>query len=180
MDAAARRRCVELAYGEIVWSWSPDAGIKRVDSFHARRWLTSRTPGRARRQIIAQGRPECFGVPVFTRVRFALSAVHTRLRVRPCIRPSLRPLYFRGTTTRHHSGKSCRENVGACHPPLSCPAKGASSIPEASRLNTTVSGILDRPIPSPPRLRRGLRSQARRSLGEGASRAMTANWLFEI
>ena len=31
MDAKVRRRCVSEADGQVVWSWSPDAGIKRMD-----------------------------------------------------------------------------------------------------------------------------------------------------
>jgi len=48
MDALVQLTNAADADGEGVWSWSPDAGIKPVDFFHGRRWLKSRTPGRAR------------------------------------------------------------------------------------------------------------------------------------
>src|SRR5262249_34958866 len=46
-----------------------------------------------------------------------------------------------------NSDAARRENADCRHPPLSCPASsGAPSIPEAYRLCTKVSGILDRPV----------------------------------
>jgi len=39
MDAKAARRSRSDAYGQAVWSWRPDAGVKFVDGFHGRRWL---------------------------------------------------------------------------------------------------------------------------------------------
>src|SRR5581483_6658119 len=61
MDAKIRRRCVSDAYGQVVWSWSPDAGIKSVNEFHRRRRLTSPVLRRERevsRKAIAQGVPD--------------------------------------------------------------------------------------------------------------------------
>jgi hypothetical protein len=74
------RRRAQFAYGKIVWSRSPDAGIKRVD-FFSRATVAIKPGHRGERVIsrktIAQGRPECFGVPVFARV---LSALISRTR----------------------------------------------------------------------------------------------------
>jgi hypothetical protein len=80
----------------------------------------------------------------------------------------------RGETARGNAGV-CSEPCGGVsgatslpHSPLSCPAScGASSTPRLLGSSTGVSGILDRPIPATPRLRRGFSLQARRSFSEG-------------
>jgi len=61
------------------------------------------------------------------------------------------------------------------HPPLSCPGlTGASSTPRRFGPCLTVSGIPDRPIPAPPRLRRGLHgARHAEASAKAASRAMT-------
>src|SRR6185369_17303989 len=65
------------------------------------------------RKTIAQGMPECFGQPVVTTlVCFHFS--HTRLRVRPSARHSLRPLLSEGERMTINSGRSCRGSKGAC------------------------------------------------------------------
>src|SRR5437016_11858492 len=69
------------------------------------------TPGRVRYRPlkpIAQGRPECFGVPV---VIYSYAFFHC---IRGCgcdprIRPSLRPPIYRGTLLMHHPGDEPRE-----------------------------------------------------------------------
>src|SRR5581483_9460222 len=60
MDAKAARRLLSDAYGQAVWSWRPDAGVKLVDGFHGRRWLKSpahRGERGAAVKTIAQGMP---------------------------------------------------------------------------------------------------------------------------
>ena len=59
MDAKVRRRCVSDADGEVVWSWSPDAGINpRVKSPGGRR-LTSPVLRREREVSRKPLRREC-------------------------------------------------------------------------------------------------------------------------
>jgi len=60
MDAKAARRSQADAYGQAVWSWRPDAGVKFVDGFHGRRWLKSpahRGERGAAVKTIVQGMP---------------------------------------------------------------------------------------------------------------------------
>ena len=60
------------AYGEVAWSRCPDAGIKlAVDEPPTTEANKPGTPGRSRisRDTIAQGMPDCFGVPVVTCLR---------------------------------------------------------------------------------------------------------------
>ena len=72
------------------------------------------TPGRARisRTTIAQGMPECFGVPVVTNSR--VFALYARLRVRETPGIPCALSYVRATRLMHHSGISCRGNVEVC------------------------------------------------------------------
>ncbi len=62
------------------------------------------------------------------------------------------------------------------HFPLSCPGlTGASSTPPSLGLSCAASGILDRPVPAPPRLRRATEGcSAAEASAKAASRAMTA------
>jgi hypothetical protein len=82
------------AYGQAVWSWSPDAGIKSVETrfrpcgrnaeIDRRRRLTSpvlRREHEVSRKAIAQGMPDCSALPDL--LVCVLSFLHTRLRVRP-------------------------------------------------------------------------------------------------
>ena len=89
----ARRRCAAVADGQVVWSWSPDAGIKSVDDCHGRRRLSSpalRREHEVSRNTIARGMPDCFGVPVVTTrvlstyAREAAGATNTRHSLRLC------------------------------------------------------------------------------------------------
>jgi hypothetical protein len=61
---------MRLADGKGVWSWSPDAGTKLAKDI--RQTTVAIKPDTGERVIsrktIAQGRSECSGVPVFTRV----------------------------------------------------------------------------------------------------------------
>ena len=59
MDAKAARRSQADAYGQAVWSWRPDAGVKFVDGFHGRRWLKSRYTGESTKQPLKPLRREC-------------------------------------------------------------------------------------------------------------------------
>ena len=63
MDAKAAMTSVADAYGEVVWSRRPDAGVKSCGK--AREAMVARKPGRQgerdiSRKTIARGRPECF------------------------------------------------------------------------------------------------------------------------
>jgi hypothetical protein len=82
------------ATGEIVWFWSPDAGIKfRKVDLRNDGGNKARSPGRARisRNTIARGMPDCFGEPAVSNscaFYFAHEAAGAL-----CIRHSLRPLF---------------------------------------------------------------------------------------
>ena len=61
MDAVVPQDVRCIAYGQVVWLWSPDAGIKSVGNFS--RATEARKPGLRRehevsRKTIAQGVPE--------------------------------------------------------------------------------------------------------------------------
>jgi hypothetical protein len=64
MDAASRQTIVEVTYGEVVWSWRPDAGAKLAKTLPAscgRRGQESPVPGESTKdtvKTIAQGRPD--------------------------------------------------------------------------------------------------------------------------
>jgi hypothetical protein len=103
--------------GQAVWFWLPDAGVKLRKAICAAMVAKKPgTPGRARssRKTIAQGMPDCFGVPVlasrasFSFARKAVGAASTRhsllplsrdandaelgqIMPRECFRSSLRP-----------------------------------------------------------------------------------------
>jgi hypothetical protein len=133
------------ADGEVVWSWSPDAGIKLVNDLHGRRWQKSpvhRREHEVSRNTIAQGMPECSGVPVVT-LLVCFFHSHTRLRVRqtpgiPCTLP------FREGKTLQKLGHSCRGNGGSrltrCHRPA------RPGDPETVAHMRDASGILDAPL----------------------------------
>src|SRR5581483_8405541 len=62
----SRKTCGIDAYGQVVWSWFPDAGIKRMEMIHSRWGLESPVPQGERevsRKAIAQGVPDRFGLP---------------------------------------------------------------------------------------------------------------------
>jgi hypothetical protein len=83
-------------YGEVAWSWRPDAGAKsrRAHVLRADGGKRARSPRRARisRKTVAQGRPDDPPVPVVLPRAFCctrtMGAVDTR--------PSLRPPDFEG------------------------------------------------------------------------------------
>ena len=106
-----------LRTSEIVWSRSPDAGIKFLAGRFAGATAANKpgTPRRARisRKTIAQG------VPGVSAALWSLAcAMCTSLarKARGCGQhPALpAPSRWRATMTMHHSGKSCRENVDVC------------------------------------------------------------------
>ena len=71
------------AYGEVVWSWRPDAGVKFRGNFVRRRWQESPVTGESTKQAvktIAQGKLGVSGGPVVTTLVCFLH-LHTRLRV---------------------------------------------------------------------------------------------------
>src|SRR4051812_18848176 len=88
------------AYGEIVWSWRRDPGVKLAGK--SRQVTGARkaaSPGRARisRNTIARGRPGCLGCTCQIRVRSSLPIAHGAAGAVGA-RLSLRPLSERGTT----------------------------------------------------------------------------------
>src|SRR5271155_4307413 len=103
---ATRKRgsmMAQLADGQAVWSWHPDAGVKFVESnFHRRRWLTSpahRGDHGVTVKTIARGMPGYSGEPVVTTLVCLFYYLHARLRVHwasgiPCA------LCFLGATRR--------------------------------------------------------------------------------
>jgi hypothetical protein len=77
---------VVAADDEIVWSRSPDAGIKPCETFReATAAKEQGTPRRSRISVntIAQGTPDRFGCPVVACVRKMHISLHARPRVRP-------------------------------------------------------------------------------------------------
>jgi hypothetical protein len=91
-DGVARRAAF-FADGEVVWSWRPDAGAKRVERVFTRdgdnKARSHRGDHGISRKAIAQGMPECFGEPVVTNscafftAREAAGALNTRHSLRP-------------------------------------------------------------------------------------------------
>jgi hypothetical protein len=84
------------ADGEIVWSWSPDAGTKLASDSRATAANKPGAPRRARisRNTIAQGRPVVPAEPVYWCAFIADYRVHTSLAGAASARPSLRPPFF--------------------------------------------------------------------------------------
>ena len=83
------------AYGQAVWFWLPDAGVRFAEYFRGRWWLKSPVHQEEHGAAVKPLRRECrsdFGVPVLACVRlfcFARKAVGAA-----CTRHSLRPLAF--------------------------------------------------------------------------------------
>jgi len=101
-------------------------------------------------KTIAQGRPDDPPVPVV----LPRASCCTRTMGASGHPAFPAPSCFRGTRFLQSSGAMRGENAISCLAPLSCPAScGASSTPRLIRLNTGVSGILDRP--GHPRSNRG-------------------------
>ena len=75
MDAVRPQDVRRNAYGQAVWFWLPDAGVKFGEHFpQAMVAKKLGTPGRARssRKAIAQGVPSDFGGPVLACARLFL------------------------------------------------------------------------------------------------------------
>src|ERR1700752_5080560 len=77
------------AYGEVVWSWRRDPGVKPMERSIGDGGKKGRSPGRARisRKTIARGKPGCLGCTCLTRV---LSFASSRTR---CCGRSQRPAF---------------------------------------------------------------------------------------
>ena len=106
MDAKAARRSLSDAYGQAVWSWRPDAGVKLVDGSHGRRWLTRpahRGEHGAAVKTIAQGVP-VVRLPCVACVRKVQFVQHARLAGAASIRHSLRPLRFKRVMSKQKPG----------------------------------------------------------------------------
>ena len=95
MDANVPQGVRRDAYGQAVWFWLPDAGVKFAEYFRGRWWLKSPAHQEEHGAAVKPLRRECrsdFGVPVLACVRlfcFARKAVGAS-----CTRHSLRPLAF--------------------------------------------------------------------------------------
>jgi hypothetical protein len=151
MDAAARMttRAARVRQNRVVLisrRWDQARGL------FSRATVTKKPGHRGERAIsrktIAQGKPECLGVPVFTRV---LSALISRIRGCGCdVHPAFpAPSLFPRDNDDASPGQILPRERWCLSPSAFMPREGgASSIPETSRLNATVSGILDRPIKS--------------------------------
>ena len=119
---------MQPADGKGVWSRSPDAGIKFAED--TRQATVAIKPGHRgeraiSRKTIAQGRPECFGVPVFSRVLSTFHLAHEAAGA-ACIRLSLRPLFSRVELTQD-SGVPCRENAAVCLVVIAIQSRARSS-----------------------------------------------------
>jgi hypothetical protein len=115
------RRARLQADGEAVWSWHLDADAKSAG--YPLMMVTNKPDHQGEhggnRKTIAQGMPECFGQPVVNSL-VCFHSSHTRPRVRPSTRHSLRPLTEGGSfqaklapSTRRDretvSGRHCEE-----------------------------------------------------------------------
>ena len=102
------------AYGQAVWFWLPDAGVKFAEYLRRRWWLKSPAHQEEHGAAVKPLRRECrsdFGVPVLACVR--LLRLHARQWVRraPGIPCALR---FEGATRLpHHSDASAPREYGA-------------------------------------------------------------------
>src|SRR5882762_3053701 len=108
---ACERRTQAVAYGEIVWSRHPDAGVKLCGK--SRRATVARKPGRRgehaiSRKTIARGRPECSVCTCMLVCVFSHSFAHETAGAART-RSSLLPLFSRGRNSLQTSGKPCRE-----------------------------------------------------------------------
>jgi len=102
--------------GSSLRATSPQATVATKPGHRGERAISVKT--------IAQGMPDCFGVPVVTAACFFVAGGPW---VRSSIRHSLRPSH-RGTRATHHPGISCRGNDESYPVPSSCPAQAAFSI----------------------------------------------------
>jgi hypothetical protein len=129
MDAMRRQTSDVIAYGEVVWSWRPKAGVTPCEMMQGNGDNNAWSPGRSRisRNTIAQGRPDVTARPVVPAPCIIFARGPWVLAKHPAF-PA--PSRFRGHVRWHHSGTGCRENAQACHHDSSCPASsGASSTP---------------------------------------------------
>jgi hypothetical protein len=116
--AQARRTKTPAAYGEVVWSWRRDPGVKPRGKSHAGDGgKRGRSPGRARisRKAIARGRPGCLGCTCQTRVRSLLS-LHTVLRVQSAPGLPCALCQREGQRDAKLRRNSRRENAPCCLP----------------------------------------------------------------
>src|ERR1043166_1721968 len=95
------------AYGEVVWSWRRDPGVKLAERSASDGGKRGRSPGRARisRRTIARGKPGCPGCTCQTRVHsFATLAHGAAGAVGAWL--SLRPLEGERADEWHNSGEN--------------------------------------------------------------------------
>jgi hypothetical protein len=167
VDAAVSRDERTEADGKGVWSWRPDADAKFLRSKLLRDdgGKRARSPRRARSSPLKPSRRECRLIAAYlwllTRVLSTLAhAAAGATRTRHSLRPLISSRANRSGITR---ADSCRGNADLYLSAVMPRESGASSIPEASRISMSVSGILHRPIQWPAE-----------ALAKAASRATTS------
>src|SRR5271155_1338055 len=109
---ATRKRgsmMAQLADGQAVWSWHPDAGVWFVGSnFHRRRWLTSpahRGDHGGAAKTIAQEMPGAPGEPVVNTLVCLFTYLHARLRAHRAPGISCALLFSRDGRLMHNPGE---------------------------------------------------------------------------
>jgi hypothetical protein len=103
MDAASRQTIVEVTYGEVVWSWRPDAGAKSAVRPADDGGKKARSPGRARRKPL---KPSRAGMPGDSGEPAASTPVLSCCTGGcGCIGHPAFPTPSRGETNRHDFGR---------------------------------------------------------------------------
>ena len=119
-------RPMRSAYGKIVWSWRPQAGVKSLRrcggqpvrtsiSRKATGAIVPRSPRRARHKpsTYCAGKPGCPGYTCMPLFRFLIPTSHSGPRVRAGSWPSLRLLSIEGEEIEQGSGK-CAARMRGC------------------------------------------------------------------
>ena len=109
------------AYGEVVWSWRRDAGVKLVErsASDGDNKPAHRGEHEVSRKAIAQGMSECLRCPVCSCAPFfALLAHETAGAART--RHSLRPLFQEAQTSLQNLGRNAPRERGRSSSPALC------------------------------------------------------------
>src|ERR1700744_985257 len=131
------------AYGQAVWFWLPDAGVKFAEIIGERWWLTSPAHQEERGAAVKPLRRECrsdFGVPVLACVR--LFVLHARQWVRrapgiPCA------LSIEGATLMHHPDAKLapRRRTAMCSTVAGASSNGEATVLEMLKLLAPRAGF---------------------------------------
>src|SRR5207249_1339732 len=115
------------AYGEVVWSWRRDAGVKFLRSKLLRgdggKKPAHRGEHEVSRKAIAQGMSECFRCPVCSCAPTMHNLAHETAGAART-RHSLRPRFSREAKNLHHSGKTMPRDREVMT--VSCPVRCAA------------------------------------------------------